>query len=231
MTEKANDMRNRVPLAPRMSGELPCAENNREPPARQTEAGVSRRDCIAMLAGAALNAAMPRIAQAHAGIGPVRPPVFLPDAAVTRHDGARATLQTILSGKTTALQLMFTSCSATCPLQGAVFAGIQQKRPNLAAEHMQLVSLSIDPLGDDPQALAAWLRRFDARAGWTAVVPAWRDLDAIRAGLQRNTGRVEDHSTQVYLFNTKGALIWRTGDLPSAQEISTLLLKASRLQP
>jgi protein SCO1/2 len=67
---------------------------------------------------------------------------------------------------------MFTGCSTVCPIQGAWFAALQVA---MAAEHgttLRLLSLSIDPLADDPAALSAWLRRFGAGPAWSAAALA-----------------------------------------------------------
>ncbi|MGK6309802.1 SCO family protein [Variovorax sp. DT-64] len=72
--------------------------------------------------------------------------------------------------------MMFTGCSTVCPIQGALFAALQAA---MAAEHsptLRLLSLSIDPLADDPAALSAWLRRFGAGPAWSAAVPTTRRL-------------------------------------------------------
>ena len=93
-----------------------------------------------------------------------------PDVTLTLHDGRRATLAALLSGKTTVLQLMFTGCSATCPIQGAVFVALQS-RLAAAPATVQLLSISIDALADDANALAGWRRRFGASPRWLAGVP------------------------------------------------------------
>lgn len=174
----------------------------------------SRRIFLRGLAGAALLTALPSVSYAHAVVGPVRPPFSLPAVTVTRQDGVQVPLQSILTGKTTALQLMFTGCSQTCPLQGALFAAVQGKLPAQSRDSVQLVSLSIDPLGDDARALATWLKQFNTGRNWIAAVPAVKDLDRLRAALQESKDGLDNHTGQVFLFNRQGMLVWRTEDLP-----------------
>jgi len=182
----------------------------------------SRRKFLGALAAAALgNLLAP--AHAHGNIGPVRPAKKMPAASVLRQDGARMSLQSMLQGKTTALQLMFTSCSSVCPLQGAGFAAVQERLPHLPSNRMQLLSLSIDPMGDDPAALIAWLRRFGARPGWNAAVPEPGALDVILDALQERTGVRDKHDAKVYVINPQGLLVWRTEDFPPTREIVNLL--------
>ena len=129
----------------------------------------------------------------------------------------------LLQGRATALHLMFTGCSTVCPIQGAVFQRVQELLPDQLAPSRQLLSLSIDPLGDTPAAMSAWLRRFKAQDGWIAAAPAPRDLDRILELFGQGRNAVESHSTQVNIINRQGELVWRTPQLPSAESIADLL--------
>src|SRR5438105_14608278 len=78
----------------------------------------SRREFLQTLEAIALGTAIPGISHAHGQVGIVKPAIALPATNVVCNDAARRSLQAILQGKTTALQLMFTGFSETCPLQG-----------------------------------------------------------------------------------------------------------------
>ena len=155
----------------------------------------------------------------------------IPTWPVVSHRGQAITLDALLQGKTTALQWMFTGCSATCPIQGALFA---QAQTALAQESgaLQLLSLSIDPLGDSPAALAAWLQRFGAGSRWLGVVPRVGDVDRIVAllgsgGDRKPTGN-DPHTGQVFIINPQGALAFRTSALPPAADIVAALRTVSQ---
>jgi protein SCO1/2 len=123
-----------------------------------------------------------------------------------------------------ALQSMFTGCSTVCPLQGAMFASVQEALSSAPLEHRQLVSISIDPLGDTPQSLQAWRLRFGAGDDWIAALPAAADLDALRRAFGAARPEALDrHSTQVLFFDADARLRWRSGELPSAREVLAVL--------
>lgn len=158
------------------------------------------------------------------GIGPVRPRPAPPSARLLRHDGRSTTLAVQLSGRVTAVQLMFTGCSAICPLQGALFASLQARLSAQAITDVQLLSLSIDPLGDSPQALNAWRERYGANARWNAAAPAPADLDKVLDLFAPAGPSLGDrHTTAVNLFDREGRLAWRTSGLPPLDEISGAL--------
>jgi protein SCO1/2 len=182
-----------------------------------------RRRFIRAMTASALGSFFPTIGNAHGGVGLLKPPLALPSGSmVVRSDGMRMPLQSILKGKTTALQLMFTGCSETCPLQGALFAEVQERLPALPAQNIQLLSLSIDPM-DDAKALSSWLQRFGARNGWLAAAPTDRDIGALNAVLQQGTPLVKNHSSQVYFIDPRGRLVWRSEDLPPVEVVIHIL--------
>lgn len=175
------------------------------------------------MTASALGSFFPAIADAHGGVGILKPPLALPSGSmVVRSDGVRMPLQSILKGKTTALQLMFTGCSKTCSLQGALFAQLQERLPALPAKNIQLLSLSIDPM-DDAKALSSWLQRFGAGNGWLAAVPKNGDIAALNTVLQQGTPLVKNHSSQVYFIDPQGRLVWRSEDLPPVEVVLRIL--------
>ncbi len=159
-------------------------------------------------------------ARADLDVGPARPRLAPPDIRLRRHDNRAATLAEQLRGGCTAVQLMFTGCSAVCPLQGALFASLQARLAKEGMTDVRLLSLSIDPLGDDPAALRGWLKRYGAGPAWSASVPAMADLEPMLSLLGRSGGTVGDrHTGKLGLFDREGRLAWRTAELPPVGEV------------
>jgi protein SCO1 len=163
----------------------------------------------------------------HGNMGPVLPPREAPSLLLTLHDGRKAALRELLEGRITAVQLMFTTCSATCPIQGATFAALQEvvlpRLPNA-----QLLSISIDPLGDDAKALAAWRAKFGAGPAWLAGVPAPAQAEVMldfTGGRARGSDR---HTAQIHLFNAKGQLHFRMAEFASARATADAMAEVAR---
>ncbi len=157
--------------------------------------------------------------------GRIKPPVMVPDIPVVRQDGTPASLDKLVLGRATAVQLMFTHCSTTCPIQAAIFQRVQKLVPDMEARGIQLLSLSVDPAMDTPQALSAWLQRFNAGPHWIAAAPGLKDGPLVQSFFGRASGGFADHTTQVNLVDRRGRLVWRTIELPTAGEIATVLQK------
>jgi protein SCO1 len=155
---------------------------------------------------------------AHSAAGVVNPPQPAPATKLTLEDGAVTSLPALLKDRVTALQLIFTSCQATCPIQGALFADAAQK---LGTGHQlaQLLSISIDPDRDTPAVLREWLKRFGASPRWRAAQPDKGQLEALTSFLKSKVAGPDPHTAQVYYFDRKGQLVLRSVDFPPAADV------------
>lgn len=178
--------------------------------------------------------ALPRLPGASASVasgahtlpfGPVRPPRALPDVALRMDDGSERRLGEFLKGRFTYVQLMFAGCSTTCPLQGAIFADVRRR---IAAEgaQAQLLSISVDALGDGPRELSAWLAHFGTDGSWRAGVPALGDLGLVLDALQGRGQDYDLHDARAYMIDPDGRLVFATEDLPSPDALVSLLREA-----
>lgn len=152
--------------------------------------------------------------------GLVLPRQPVPDWPLTDDRGQRTRLVTRLQGQVTAVQLIFTGCSSTCPVQGAVFADVAGR---MGSTDARLLSLTVDPLGDDPKALGAWLDRFGRPANWSAAAPRPDDVEALAGFLRGQAAGAASHSTQVFLFDRQARLAFRTVAMPPADHVAALL--------
>jgi protein SCO1/2 len=196
----------------------------------------SRRRILATLGAAAAGAAAftapaARDARAIQRHGRIEPPEPVPDVTLLRDDGARTTLARQLQGRVTALHFMFTGCTSTCPIQGATFAMLQASLATRPGGRLQLLSVSVDALGDDPAALARWRDRLSAGPRWRAAVPiaahSQRLLDWAGGG---QAPGADSHATQVLLIDDRGRLVFRSIDLPDPGEIASLLVSLETMR-
>lgn len=190
---------------------------------------VSRRQTLSLLAAATALWQSP--ATAHNAAGRVDPPLGVPALPVQDHLGRATTMRDLFKGRATALQLMFTGCSATCPIQGALFAEVQAKLPATSHWPLQLVSASIDPIGDTPSAMQAWLKQFSAGSRWQGVIPAAKAVDPWLDFLAGRAVGADKHTGQVYFFNHRAELVLRTVDFPKPDEIAKLLAQLGQKAP
>ena len=158
------------------------------------------------------------------GHGYFYPPVLLPDFGVTDHTGKHASFRQILHGHISLVQLIFTSCSNVCPIQGATFSQLQELIPTAYRSKVQLLSMTIDPLNDNPEALAAWLKQFNPLPMWKALRPDLNAIDTVRQLLNQNKTDVNSHLSEVLLVDASSRLVWRSSELPSSEALADKVL-------
>ncbi|MGH7411839.1 MAG: SCO family protein [Candidatus Methylomirabilis sp.] len=90
-----------------------------------------------------------------------RPPIhgLVPDFSFSERSG-RSVERVDLLGKIWIVNLIYTHCPDTCPLQGAEMAKLQADL--LTEPDIRLVSISVDPARDTPEVLSRYARRFGA---------------------------------------------------------------------
>lgn len=166
---------------------------------------------------------------AHETFGPVRPPLPAPAMKLTATHGKAFELSRALHNRVTAVQLMFTGCSATCPIQGAVFADVQQRLDGEALD-FRLLSISIDPLGDDLDAMRAWLAKFGAQPyRWSGALPSPADVDRLLDFMRGRASGADRHTPQTYIFDRRARLAFRSADLPSGEQLVSLMKQVASL--
>lgn len=133
----------------------------------------------------------------------IRPPVPAPDFVLTGQAGENVSLGDF-RGRYVLIFFGFVNCPDICP---ATMAMLNQARAALGdqAGQVQVVFVTTDPDRDTPQAIAAYLERFDPSfVGLTGPLP---DLQKVWAdyGVTVLDGG-ETHSTYVYLIDPEGNL-------------------------
>jgi protein SCO1/2 len=83
----------------------------------------------------------------------------LPQFALIERSGRRITKQD-LTGRISVVNFIYTNCPDTCPLQSAQMRELQERYPQ--ARELLLLSITVDPRRDTPEALSRYASRFHA---------------------------------------------------------------------
>jgi len=160
----------------------------------------------------------------HRGPGPIVPPVPVPQLPVLLEDGTSTDLAAMMQGKVSALQFVLTGCGSFCPILGTIFSRVQDQLGG--GDEFQLVSLSLDPVGDTPRAFTAWLAKFGAGRHWRAAIPQTGPAGIIALlqawGLATGTSSVF-HTETVLLVDRTGRLVYRFADLPDPAPVAGMM--------
>lgn len=133
-----------------------------------------------------------------------------------------------LDGHVWVADFIYTNCEGPCPRMSSRMHAIQKA----TEAGVKLVSFSVDPARDTPQALAEYGRKFDADgARWSfltgsAATLDMLDHDAFKLG---NVGASLDHSTRFVLVDKKGR-IRGYYSLADTDTVSRVAKDANRLE-
>lgn len=125
-----------------------------------------------------------------------------------------------LRGKVVLFNFIFTGCSTVCPVQTHALAQMLQQMPPALRARVHVVSVSLDPLSDTPQTLAAFARRYPINhADWSFVTGRPDDIQRLADRLAlfrggKGQAPLEDHATALWLADTRGVLLMRYAGNP-----------------
>ena len=167
------------------------------------------------------------------GCAKAPPPVLraLPDFALTAVtvDGASPLDLRGLRGRVWIADFVYTSCAGPCPMLSANMAGLQKRLP----QSVGLLSFTVDPDHDSPEALSAYARKFGADARRWFFVDGDKSalMRLFRAGFQiavaesaaAEPGQNVAHTTKFVLIDGEGRVrgYYDGGDAASLDKLAS----------
>lgn len=116
----------------------------------------------------------------------------------------------VLKGKIVAINLIYTHCEYSCPLETARLAQVQQILGRRMGKDIFFYSITIDPKRDTPKVLKAYVEKFHAGPGWTFLTGKKEDIDLIsrRLGLWSDPRLTLDGHTPHVLIGNEATGQW-----------------------
>jgi protein SCO1/2 len=152
----------------------------------------------------------------------------IPDVPVRDQTGAERRFYTdLVAGKTVAMNFVFTTCTTICPPMGANFARLRKELGERAGRDLHLISVSVDPVTDTPERLAAWSRQFGAGPGWTLVTGERAEITRLLKALEVFNPDFTQHSPVVLIGNDAAGEWTRAHGLAPPAKLQELLAKAA----
>jgi protein SCO1 len=135
---------------------------------------------IAALA-AALALAAPARTPAEASAAPTRWGAdYFPNVPLTTQDGKSVRFwDDLLKDKVVAIDLIYTHCQFSCPLETARLAQVQRLLGDRMGRDIQFYSITLDPARDTPEVLKAYAERFHAGPGWLFLTGKKEDIKLV----------------------------------------------------
>lgn len=144
----------------------------------------------------------------------------IPDVTMMNQYGKRISINEILdTSKPVMLNFIFTSCTAICPAMSATFASVQKKLGK-DSEKLLMISVSIDPEYDTPDALNAYAKRFNAGHQWQFLTGNLEDSLTIQKAFNADRGDKMNHAPMTLLRDTPGSQWIRFEGFSTADDLA-----------
>jgi protein SCO1/2 len=132
--------------------------------------------------------------QVPAGLQRSQASYTVPEVTLINQDGKPQSLPALLdTNRPVMLNFIFTSCTAICPAMSATFSNVQTQLGS-DSDKVLMISVSIDPEYDTPEALSAYARRFDAGQQWQFLTGSLDDSIAVQRAFEADRGDKMNHA-------------------------------------
>ena len=142
----------------------------------------------------------------------------IPDVKLLNANRAGVLLRSQLDEKPVILNFIFTSCGAICPVMSKTFSQVQaalgQER-----DTVRMVSISIDPEHDTPEALKIYAKKYGAGPQWQMLTGSLDNSIAVQRAFDVYRGDKMGHTPVTFLRAKAGQPWVRLDGFASADDI------------
>jgi protein SCO1/2 len=152
----------------------------------------------------------------------------IPDLILRDQDGRKVRLYSdLIKDKVVVLSFFYTSCAYVCTMQGRTFSKLQSLLGERLGKSVFLISVTRDPVKDQPGQLKAWGKRYDIHSGWTLVTGEEAEMNKILIPFTGSPAGEGMHLAATFIGNDKTGLwtsaagVFAPEDLLSAVDFIT----------
>jgi protein SCO1/2 len=145
----------------------------------------------------------------------------IPQLVLVDMDNNRVSLnEALATDEPVMLNFIFTTCTTICPMLSATFAQVQRELGD-EADHVKMISITIDPEYDTPERLRDYAVRFNAGPQWQFYTGTNDDIVAIQKAFDAYRGSKANHEPLTFL-RVPADMQWvRVNGLASAADVVT----------
>ena len=153
---------------------------------------------------------------------------YFPNVELTTQDGKKVKFyDDLIRGKIVVIDLIYTHCVDSCPLETARLAQVQKILGDRVGKEIFFYSITIDPRHDTPAVLKAYAEKYQVGPGWTFLTGKKEDIDLIskKIGLytEPDPADRDGHTPSVLLGNEPMGQWMRNSATDNPQFLSVLI--------
>ena len=168
-------------------------------------------------------------------------PDHFPNIELITQDGRKVHFyDDLIKDKIVAINLIYTHCQYSCPLETARLAQVQRMLGDRVGKDIFFYSISIDPEHDTPAELKAYAAKYHAGSGWTFLTGKKDEIDFLskKLGLYSDpAATIDGHTPHLLLGNEATGQWMRNSALDNPRFMSQMIgdfldnYKNVKLQP
>lgn len=109
---------------------------------------------------------------------------YFSNAILLTHEGKAVRFyDDVLKGKLVVINMMYSTCTGTCPANTANMKTVQDALGDRVGRDIFMYSLSLRPAFDSPADLSAYVRKYGIKPGWTFLTGKPGEMEIIRRRL------------------------------------------------
>ena len=156
-------------------------------------------------------------------------PGYFANVPLTTHEGKVVRFyDDLLKGKSVVINLIYTTCTYSCPIETAKMAELQRVLGDRVGKDFFFYSISIDPANDTPKKLKAYATQFKAKRGWLFLTGKKEDIKLIskQLGLSSlgDTATADGHMPSLMIGNEPTNQWMRTSAVDNPKFLATTIL-------
>ncbi|HEV7676764.1 MAG TPA: SCO family protein [Candidatus Angelobacter sp.] len=153
---------------------------------------------------------------------------YFPNVILTTQDGTKVRFyDDVLKGKSVVIDLIYTHCVDSCPLETARLAQVQKMLGDRVGKDIFFYSISIDPAHDTPKVLKEYAQKYHIGPGWTFLTGKKSDIDLIskKLGLysEPDPNDRDGHTPSVLIGNEPGGQWMRNSATDNARFLANMI--------
>ena len=178
-----------------------------------------------LLALAALAAAPLSSAQSANGANAARE-YFTDTILVDQNGRSHRFYSDLIAGRIVIMNIIFTGCRSSCPIIMGRLVELQDLL-GPRRDDVSILSISVDPVLDTPQALHAYAESLQAGPGWYFLTGAKDAVDTVLRRLGNRASSPEDHSDVIVVGNDATGTWIKLTAIATTEDIARAVLEVS----
>lgn len=151
---------------------------------------------------------------------------YFPNVTLTTQDGKQVKFyDDLLKGKIVAIDLIYTQCKDSCPLETARLRQVQRMLGDRVGKDIFFYSISIDPKHDTPQVLHDYAEMYNAGPGWYFLTGKEEDITEIskKLGLYSADWGRDGHTPSLMVGNVATGQWMRQAATDNPRFLATMI--------